>query len=131
MVLPSVDNKNIKKTTEDPSPTESKLNIIDSDNFLSWIIMKKHTLLYWYALIVNIKYFPILWIKMSKTNVTVSRKLWRQKTVFYHILGAVNVEHLLWSCILYCFCVLTLFLLFWTSKSKERLEHVGGKWCGK
>ena len=59
MVLPSVDNKSIKKTTEDPSPTESKLNIIDSDNFLSWIVMKKHTLLYWYALIVNIKYFPI------------------------------------------------------------------------
>ena len=41
MVLPSVDNKSIKKTTEDPSPTESKLNIIDSDNFLSWIVMKK------------------------------------------------------------------------------------------
>ena len=59
-VLPSVDYKSIKKTTEDPSPTESKLNIIDSDNFLSWIVMKKHTLLYWYALIVNIKYFPIL-----------------------------------------------------------------------
>ena len=60
MVLPSVDNKSIKKTTEDTSPTESKLNIIDSDNFLSWIVMKKHTLLYWYALIVNIKYFLIL-----------------------------------------------------------------------
>ena len=56
MVLPSVDNKSIKKTTEDTSPTESKLNIIDSDNFLSWIVMKKHTLLYCYALIVNIKY---------------------------------------------------------------------------
>ena len=78
MVLPSVDNKSIKKTTEDTSPTESKLNIIDSDNFLSWIVMKKHTLLYWYALIVNIKYFPILRIKMSKSNVTVGHELWRQ-----------------------------------------------------
>ena len=60
MVLPSVDNKSIKKTTEDTSPTESKLNIIDSENFVSWIVIKKYTLLYWYALIVNIKYFPIL-----------------------------------------------------------------------
>ena len=60
MVLPSVDNKSVKKTREDPSPTESKLNIIDSDNFFSWIVMKRHTLLYWYALIVKLKYFPIL-----------------------------------------------------------------------
>ena len=37
MVLPTMDNKSIKKTREDPSPTESKINIMDSDNFYSWI----------------------------------------------------------------------------------------------
>jgi hypothetical protein len=31
-----VDNKNIKETSEDPSPTESKINRMDSSVFLKW-----------------------------------------------------------------------------------------------